>query len=88
MIHKGSATTLNIGTTTHTWGDLFDSLPNFRSGNPDNLVHVFVTDSGGLFTGTKGEVLERFSYVSICSDAKDAQGNSNYIVDVIRNQSK
>ena len=88
LIHKGSATTLNIGTTTHTWGDLFDSLPNFRSGNPDNLVHVFVTDSGGLFTGTKGEVLERFSYVSICSDAKDAQGNSNYIVDVIRNQSK
>ena len=91
VIHKGSAATLDIGGTIHTWGDLFDSLPNKGASNnstAENLVHVFVTDSGGLFTGTVGNVLERFAYVSIASDAKDAQGNSNYIVDVIRNQSK
>tara|TARA_Y100000310_G_scaffold99941_1_gene97804 strand:+ start:222 stop:1967 length:1746 start_codon:yes stop_codon:yes gene_type:complete len=87
LIHRGSGATVDIGATTHTWTDLFDSVPN-AGGTYDNLVHVFVTDSLGLFTGTIGKVLERFAYVSIASDAKDAQGNSNYIVDVIRNQSK
>ena len=87
LIHKGTVATVAIGATTHTWTDLFDSVPN-AGGIYDNLVHVFVTDSLGLFTGTVGNVLERFAYVSIASDAKDAQGNSNYIVDVIRNQSK
>ena len=87
LIHNGTATTFDIGATTHTWGDLFDSLPN-KGGSVDHLVHVFVTDSLGLFTGTVGKVLERFGFVSIASDAKDSQGNSNYIVDVIRNQSK
>ena len=87
LIHKGTVATVTVGATTHTWTDLFDSVPN-AGGTYDNLVHVFVTDSLGLFTGTVGNVLERFAYVSIASDAKDAQGNSNYIVDVIRNQSK
>ena len=87
LIHTGSVATVAIGATTHTWTDLFDSVPN-AGGSVDHLVHVFVTDSLGLFTGTIGKVLERFAYVSIASDAKDSQGNSNYIVDVIRNQSK
>ena len=50
-------------------------------------VHVAVVDRGGEFTGTKGTVLEAFPFVSLASNAKNADGSTNYIADVINNQS-
>jgi len=50
-------------------------------------VHVAVVDRGGEFTGTKNTVLETFPFVSLASNAKNADGSTNYIADVINNQS-
>ena len=41
-----------------------------------------------LFSGVAGTVLERWAYVSKASDAKRIDGSSNYVVDVMRNESK
>ena len=50
-------------------------------------MHVAVVDEDGLFTGTKGEVLETFPFVSLALGAQNADGSTNYIKDVINNQS-
>ena len=47
-------------------------------------IHVVVVDEDGKITGIPGEVLEVFEGLSMASDAKDAEGNSNYYVDKIR----
>ncbi len=51
-------------------------------------MHVLVTDEGGLWTGTPGYVLEKHAFVSKASDAKRFDGSSNYVVNVMRNESK
>ena len=51
-------------------------------------MHIVVIDEDGGITGTAGEILETFAGVSQASDAKDAQGNSNYAPDVIYRDSK
>ena len=66
------------GTSTYT---------STRSGSGDEM-HIVVVDEDGAITGTAGEVLEVYSNVSKASDAKTAQGDSNYYVDVIYNQSQ
>jgi phage tail sheath protein FI len=47
-------------------------------------IHIAVIDEDGLITGIVGEILEIFEGVSMASDAKDAEGNSNYYVDKLR----
>jgi phage tail sheath protein FI len=47
-------------------------------------MHIAVVDENGLITGIVGEILEIFEGVSMASDAKDAEGNSNYFVDKLR----
>ena len=54
----------------------------------EDEMHVLVIDEDGLFAGVAGEVLERWAYVSKASDAKRTDGSSNYVVDVMRNESK
>jgi phage tail sheath protein FI len=51
-------------------------------------MHVFVIDEDGLWTGNPGQVLEKFAFVSKASDAKRIDGSSNYVVDVMRNESE
>ena len=51
-------------------------------------MHVIVIDEDGLWTGVPGEVLEKHAFVSKASDAKRIDGSSNYVVDVMRNESK
>ena len=63
------------------------SYVSCQSGVRDEL-HVIVIDEDGKFTGTSGTVLEKFSFVSKASDAKDDSGNSNYYKNVIAAQSK
>lgn len=51
-------------------------------------VHVIVIDEDGKFTGTRGQVLEVFPFLSKASDAKDDSGNSIYYRNVIASDSK
>ena len=71
----------------------FDGTPGTsadvsNAGGSQDEMHVLVQDEDGLVTGTPGYVLEKFSYVSKASDAKRHDGSSNYIKDVLRNESK
>ena len=71
----------------------FDGVPGTSDyaalkGALNDEVHAVVVDENGVFTGTKGQVLEVFSYLSLARDAKDAQGSTVYIADVINNRSK
>ena len=58
-----------------------------RGGSNDEL-HVVVVDEDGGITGTAGEVLEVYDSLSKASDAKTAQGDTNYYPDVIYNKSQ
>jgi len=58
-----------------------------RGGSNDE-IHVVVIDEDGGITGTAGEVLEVYDSVSVASDAKTPQGDSNYYKDVIYNRSQ
>ena len=51
-------------------------------------MHIAVIDEDGLFTGTRGTVLETFGFLSQASDAKDSSGSSLFYKDVINNKSE
>ncbi len=78
--------------TTWSLRNQFDQAPGTSSylagktGVGDE-VHVAVVDQDGQFTGTKGGVLETFPYLSLARNAKNADGSTNYIADVLNNQS-
>ena len=76
-----------------TYKDSFDGAPGTSAdvaaaGGSNDEMHVIVVDADGLITGTVGYVLERFAYVSKAVDAKRHDGSSNYVLDVLRNESK
>lgn len=56
-------------------------------GGANDQIHVAVVDTGGLFTGTKGTVLEVFPYLSKASDVVDSNGQSAYYKNAIFNRS-
>jgi len=71
---------------------LFDKAPGTSAGaklvgSVNDEVHIVVTDEDGLFTGTKGAVLESHAFLSLGSDAKDSTGNSSYYKDVLERES-
>ena len=71
----------------------FDNAPSTSadvaaSGGTNDEMHVLVIDENGLFSGTANDVLERHAYVSKAKDAKRFDGSSNYIGNVLRNESK
>jgi len=73
--------------------DLVDKAPATsvyasNRGGVNDEMHIVVVDEDGGITGTAGEVLEVYDSVSKGSDAKTAQGDTNYYVDVIYNQSE
>ena len=59
-----------------------------NAGGSLDEMHIAVVDEDGGISGTKNTVLETFEGVSQASDAKDAQGNSNFYSDVIYRESK
>ena len=70
----------------------FDAAPStsdFASARSctNDEMHIAVIDEDGLWSGTPGTVLETFPFVSQASDAKSAQGTSNYWIDVINGNS-
>ena len=71
----------------------FDDKPNTSPyvaavGGAMDELHVIVIDEDGLWSGTAGTVLERFSFVSKASDAKQSDGTSNYYKNIVNNTSK
>jgi hypothetical protein len=59
-----------------------------QMGSANDQIHIAVVDTGGLFSGTKGTVLETFAYLSKASDSLDSSGQSNYYKNAVFNQSK
>ena len=59
-----------------------------NAGGSEDEMHILVQDEDGLWTGTPGYVLEKHAFVSKASDAKKIDGASNYVVDVMRYESK
>ena len=75
---------------SNKWSDLFNGVPGTSDYAVDlgktsigDELHVLVLDEDGLFSGVAGTVLETFSFLSQGSDAKKADGTSNYYVDVV-----
>lgn len=76
-----------------TYKGSFDAKPSTsdwatsRNDSGDEM-HIVVIDEDGLFSGTRGTVLETFPNMSVLSDAKDGQGQSIYAKDVVNAQSQ
>ena len=78
---------------TWTYSTQFTSAPGTSTfvsnkGGANDEIHIVVIDEDGLFSGSRGTVLEKFSFASKASDAKDDSGNTNYYKNVIENKSK
>jgi hypothetical protein len=56
-------------------------------GGTGDELHIVVVDTVGIITGTPGDVIEKFGFVSKASDAKDRQGASIYYPQVLTNKS-
>ena len=79
--------------TGWTYAGEFDSAPatsewaSDRSSSNDEL-HIIVLDSNGAISGVAGTILEKYPFVSKASDAKNADGSSNYYKEAINTRSK
>jgi len=51
-------------------------------------IHLAVVDLNGEFSGTKGTVLETYPFVSVGTDAKNTDGTTNYVIDVVNERSE
>jgi phage tail sheath protein FI len=81
------------GFATYNYASQYNSAPGTStyvsgvSGSNDEM-HITVVDEDGVITGTANTILEKFGYISKASDAKNADGSSNYYVNVLNDQSK
>ena len=87
-----SNTTTSNASTVSLAG-YFNGLPSTSSrtaglGGANDQIHIAVIDTGGLFSGVKGTVLETFPYLSKAVDSVDQYGNSNYYKNAIFQNSK
>ncbi len=76
-----------------TYKDKFDAHPSTSKfvsdlGGKNDELHVVVVDEDGAITGTAGEVLETFPFLSVAKNAKKSDGTSNYYKDVLKLQSQ
>jgi phage tail sheath protein FI len=75
-----------------TYKGYFTSAPTTSDyvtnvGGSNDEMHIAIIDTGGLFSGTQGTILETYPFVSKASDAS-INGSSNYYKQVIFNNSK
>jgi len=71
----------------------FDAAPgtsDFATKNNalNDEVHLAVIDKAGKFTGTQGTILERYAFNSLGSNAKNTDGTTNFIKDIVNENSK
>lgn len=79
--------------STWTYKNEFDTAPGTSDaassvGGSNDELHIIVIDEDGLWTGTPGSILEKYSYVSKAGDAKKFDGTNNYYKDVINSRSQ
>lgn len=75
------------------WSDYFETIPGTsinasQNGGSNDEIHIIIIDKEGKFSGIKGTVLEKYSYVSKAIDAKKEDGTSNYYKNIINSTSK
>jgi len=96
---SGDSDNSNSATTTlfnnWTYEGKFDDVPGtsewaqeYPGTVKNDEIHVAVIDQDGFITGTAGEVLETFPYVSVAEGAKTVDGGDNYVKTVINQGSK
>jgi len=83
----------NAANTSQSWRGVVSSAPGTSTyasgqGGANDEFHIVVSDAKGLFTGTRGTILEVFPYVSKAVDAVDGNGGSTYYKTVVFNGSK
>ena len=71
----------------------FDGAPGTSTyatsvGGTNDELHIILIDEDGLWTGTKGSILEKFAFVSKANDAKKPDGTNNYYKQVINANSR
>ena len=80
--------TLKVSFADSSTYDTWTEKSNF-SGKPDlDELHIAIIDEGGLFSGSKGTLLEKYEFVSKFSDAKNEDGSSNYYKQVVNDKSE
>lgn len=67
---------------------LFQSQTTTGNTSAVDEVHVVVVDEDGGFTGSPGSVLEVYKGLSRATDAKSSDGSTNYIKNVLNEQSQ
>lgn len=75
------------------YADEFDAAPHTSDfgaelGAKFDELHLVVIDKHGLFTGTVGAILEKYSFLSKARNAKGLDGAPIYYANVINEQSK
>ena len=85
--------TTTANASTISLAGYFNGLPGTsyntkQVGGANDQIHVAVVDTGGLFSGVKGTVLETFPFLSKASDAVDQNGQSSYYKNAVFNNSK
>ena len=93
LVSRCLASTTDSAFNDWEYSTEFDAKPEtstFMEGkNGENdEIHVVVVDETGVFTGTKGTVLERYPFLSIAKDAKNSAGSSIFVRDVINERSE
>jgi len=59
-----------------------------RNNGTNDELHILVIDNDGKITGSANAIIEKYSFVSKASDAKNFDGTSNYYKDVLNNRSR
>lgn len=92
---SNATVTLTDSTFVSVWEyvDQFGVAPSTSDfvasvGGTNDEVHIVVVDEDGLFSGTRGTILETFAFASKAADAKNSDGTSAYYKEVINRQSK
>ena len=87
----GTSSAVNVTVKWFYHAD-FDSAPGTSAqatarGGANDEIHVIVIDEDGDISGTANTVLEKFSHLSVASDAKKSDGTVNYYVEHINQYS-
>ena len=92
-VRKGVISSVSYLEAKWEFADAFTSSPGTtedmkKTGGSNDEAHVVVVDANGRFTGIPGLVLERYEYVSKCSNSKTEDGSTNYYKEVVNRKSK
>jgi phage tail sheath protein FI len=82
----------SAGFASWSLASAFDAAPTTSVFDSDRNgvntgIHLAVVDEDGLFTGTKGQVLEAYPFLSLASNSKNEDGSTAYFKDVINERS-